>query len=295
MSTEIEMIYSRLVAAEKLRSGSAYERLAAIVFHILNERTTVQDLRLRGQSQVLHQIDVTVEGPQGRQHILVECKDYGKPVGLPAIRAFWGAVDDLKPDEAYMVTTARFTNPAQKYAAAKGITLAVLRPPQEGDWEGIVNTIRVEIKMMVPLDDAALQWLVDPSTPDAVAAGGNGLVRTEALQLVDESGAASPAQSIIERVLAPPLGFEGEWSGAHKFDEPTWLSQDGQPPIRTDGFRYRQHWGAMHGEVVSGDGLEGLVAELVLKTADGSIHRMFSNRELEHWTFDANGKVVPDP
>ena len=45
-------------------------------------------------------------------------------------------------------------------------------------------------------------------------------------------------------------------------------------------------------QVVIGDGVGGLVAELALRTVDGSIRRMFTNRQLEAWTFDGHN-VVP--
>jgi hypothetical protein len=60
MSEPVELIYNRLVAQEKLKSGTPYERLAAITFHLLTEQTTVHDLKLRGESPVAHQIDVPV-------------------------------------------------------------------------------------------------------------------------------------------------------------------------------------------------------------------------------------------
>lgn len=51
MSEQIELIYSRLVAQEKLKSGTPYERLAAIVFSLLTEKTTVHDMKLRGTAR----------------------------------------------------------------------------------------------------------------------------------------------------------------------------------------------------------------------------------------------------
>ena len=121
MSSRIDLIYDRLVAKEKLKDGTKYERLAAIAFGVLTGQATVHDLRLRGASGVRHQIDAVV----GHEHrrILVETKDYDKVIGLPLIRNFWGAVEDIGPDEAFVVTTVGFTAPAIQYAEAKGIRL----------------------------------------------------------------------------------------------------------------------------------------------------------------------------
>jgi hypothetical protein len=296
VSEGIELIYNRLVAEEKLKSGTPFERLAAITFKLLTEETTVHDLKLRGESTVAHQIDVTVGDAQDRKRILIECKDYGEPVGLEEVRSFWAVVDDLNPDAAYIVTTNRFTEPAETFAKAKGIKAAVLRPPRDDDWEGIVRRIELTISMSTPLDDPWLQWHVDPSTPDAViSAVPQGSAMTESLWLLDAQGTRRPAKPEIEPILSPPLDFEGEHSGTHRFSEPTWLQIDVAPPLKVSGFSFRQPWGHANLEVVRGEGIAGLTAELALRTLDDSIRRIFSNRDLQQWTFDEDGKVVPRP
>ena len=80
MSSPVDLIYDRLIAEEKLKDGTKYERLAAIAFRVLTGQATVHDLRLRGASGVRHQIDAVV-GDE-RKHILVETKDYDKVIGL---------------------------------------------------------------------------------------------------------------------------------------------------------------------------------------------------------------------
>jgi hypothetical protein len=52
MSEQIEHIHDRLVAAEKLKSGTKYERLAALVFQILDRAAcVVHDVELRGPAR----------------------------------------------------------------------------------------------------------------------------------------------------------------------------------------------------------------------------------------------------
>lgn len=126
MTEGVDLVYERLVADEKLKSGTKYERLAAIVFRLLTEQLTVHDLRLKGDTGVPHQIDAVI-GPEHKR-VLIEAKDYERTVDLPIAVHFWGVVEDLKPDEAFIVTTRGFSGNATKYAKAKGIRLAVLRP-----------------------------------------------------------------------------------------------------------------------------------------------------------------------
>lgn len=294
MTEEIELIYNRLVADEKLKSGTPYERLAAITFRLLTQRTTVHNLTLRGESTVGHQIDVTVGEGEDRRRILIECKDYSKAVGLEKVRSFWAVVDDLKPDAAFMVTTDRFTEDAAKFAAAKGITAAVLRPPRDEDWNGIVKRIELTIDMLVPLGDPQMQWQADPSTTaEAIAAAPRGMARTDTIYLVDKIGNRRPAKPEIEAAIVPPLDFDGEYETTFRFSEPTWLQVGNDSPVKVLAFTSRQSWGHAEKKVVVGVGVEGLTAELVLRSLDGSIHRMFSNHDLQRWTFDAEGRVVP--
>lgn len=70
MSEAIDLVYDRLVADERLKAGTKYERLAAIAFRHVTGRETVHDLRLRGGTGVAHQIDAVV-GDE-RKRILIE-------------------------------------------------------------------------------------------------------------------------------------------------------------------------------------------------------------------------------
>src|SRR4051794_15878858 len=81
MPSDVDLVYDRLIANEKLKAGSKYERLGAVVFRHLTGQTTVHDLRLRGDTGVPHQIDAVV-GDE-RKRVLIEAKDYDRMVDLP--------------------------------------------------------------------------------------------------------------------------------------------------------------------------------------------------------------------
>ncbi|WP_215866397.1 hypothetical protein, partial [Acidithiobacillus thiooxidans] len=57
-------------------------------------------------------------------------------------------VDDIRPDEAIVITCVGFTADAQKFAKHKGIKLAVLREFQSTDWEGRIRKICVTMHIM---------------------------------------------------------------------------------------------------------------------------------------------------
>ena len=99
MSEYMENVYNRYISNEKLKSGTKYERLAGVVYKILDEEDIViHDLRLRGDGKTAeHQIDVTIEKCGTKKRILIECKDYDEVVGIGIIRDFYGAVAQIKP------------------------------------------------------------------------------------------------------------------------------------------------------------------------------------------------------
>jgi len=134
------------------KSGTRYERLTAFVYKALHDSdSVVHDIKLIGESEVKHQIDVTISKGDGEKRVLIECKDFdlsGKKVGLGIVSDFWGVIDDVHPDEAIVITCNGFTSEAIKYAKSKNIKLAVLREFEESDWEGRIKTICVTMHIM---------------------------------------------------------------------------------------------------------------------------------------------------
>lgn len=297
VSRDIDLIYDRLVAAEKLKSGTKYERLAAIAFRAITGRTTVHDLRLRGESGVLHQIDAVVGDERTR--VLIETKDYDRIVDLPVVRNFWGAVEDIGPDEAFILTTEGFSDQAQRFARAKGIQLAVLRPPVDEDWEGLIRRINLDITLTGQAGPANIQWHLHPDDYDKFESEvtPRGLVETAELQLADDAGVRREFLPTFQEQLradygAVPLGGEATIGRINVFNEPTWLHAPGLEPLRVEGWRWEARVVSSTSSHVIGDGAGGLAAELVLRALDGSIHRMFTNHEIQSWMFDGR-HVVP--
>lgn len=152
VTEQIEAVYDAAVAAEKLKDGTKYERLTAMVFKILLEDSyVVHDLRLRGDDkETLHQIDVVVSsGPSHAPHrILVECKDYGKgtKVGMKEILAFNGRLVQFAGSRGVFVATVDYTAPACSYARDERITLVQLRAFMDSDSTGRRAQINVSLQ-----------------------------------------------------------------------------------------------------------------------------------------------------
>lgn len=290
----LDLVYDRLVAEEKLKQGTKYERLAAIAFAAMEGQTTVHDLRLRGASGVRHQIDVTV-GPL-RKRLLVECKHYDKKVGLGIVRDFFGVVEDIKPDGAVVVTTVGFTRDAVKYAEAKGIRLVVLRQVQPGDLDGRVQRIHIQMNM-TGLQITGMTWQADPTDAASVAAAdqpGRNVWASEAA-LVTPDGTSIPLDEFVQRHLAAHDAYVGEpgpRSGTHSFDAPHRLLVPGSPEMRVVALEWRGELHAGSHSFEFGLGIGGLVAELALLTASGEVLSVLSNRQISRFSFDARGRVV---
>ncbi len=67
-------------------------------------------------------IDVLITDPQGQQAI-VQCKRYRGNVGEPIVRDLYGTMIHAGATHAYLITTARFSLEAQRWAIGKPITL----------------------------------------------------------------------------------------------------------------------------------------------------------------------------
>jgi hypothetical protein len=296
VTDHIELVYNRLVADEKLKTGTKYEKLAAIVFRILTEQTTVHDLRLRGDVGVPHQIDVTVG--EERRRILIEAKDYDRKVDLPVVVHFSEVVDDLGADEAFVVTTTGFSDNAIKWAEAKDLKLAILRPPKDSDdWGNLLQRIHFCLRFSAPTDPV-VTWHADRSEAHRFAGGANpiGGRLIDDVLLVDEHEHLTPFRGLLQPQLDAEqkklvAGEPGTLSGSHSFVELTWLHLPNEQPIRVVGYEWTQEMVSGQHDFSIGYGVGGLAAELVLRTLDGNVHRIFSNRQIQSWTFDGKNVV----
>lgn len=184
MPSSYDQLHDQYWQTSTPKAGTRYERLVAFVFKALNtSRQVVHDIKLIGSSDVKHQIDVTINEGKTQKRILVECKDFdvsSNKVGLSIIRDFASVVDDIKPDEAIVITCVGFTADSQKFAKHKGIKLAVLREFQSADMEGRIRKICVTMHIMLITEPKVALKLseqanIDKLQHDMAKAGMSGL------------------------------------------------------------------------------------------------------------------------
>ncbi|MFF7635624.1 restriction endonuclease [Kitasatospora sp. NPDC008050] len=275
MTDEIEQIYDEAVAEEKLKSGTKYERLTAIVFKALDaSNAVVHDVTLRGVGkEASHQIDVQLTYGAEQRRILIECKNYGpKKIGIGIVRDFNGALLHLQPVQGIVVGSSEFTSGARKYARDESIVLAQLRPFTDDDWSGRVRKLSVTAQAWVK-DEPKLTFqntgnLVQCPTclPEST-----GRVSVHEASYYDRAGTV---QGLLSSLLA---GWNDEYgrlivgepgstySGSVAFPAPIWLVA-GENLVEVDGFQWET---IVLGEtstfiVDSGN----RIAELVLRLVD---------------------------
>lgn len=118
-----------------------YERFTQEVCRLIAEYQNLgassveQNVKLKGKSGVLHQVDVYWEYEKSGEvyRVAIECKNYSKRVSVGKVHDFYGVISDLGDVKGVMVTTAGYQHGAKKYADFIGIALKELRRPRGGE------------------------------------------------------------------------------------------------------------------------------------------------------------------
>jgi hypothetical protein len=236
VTEEIELIYNAAVADEKLKDGTKYEQLTAIVFKIVQDSAVVvHDVSLRGDgTRTPHQIDVRISCGQHTAHrILVECKEHGPgtKVSLSEVRDFNGALIQLQPARGIFVTTSEYTRNARTYALEENITLVELRPFADQDWSGRLRQIHVTAEVYT-FGTPDTDWIGTGHT--TVAPGDvadiSGGTWTDDASYYDEHGVAQGSLTTLlnkwKRDLnasGVPMDGTSERTGTYTLPNPVWL------------------------------------------------------------------------
>lgn len=132
-------------------SWSHLEEKVAEYFSSLGYKVT-RNLRLRGKSGALHEIDVYAEreGPEGKISIIVEAKDYSEPVAKEWVMKLAEIKEDIGANKAILITSSRFTPAAIAIAQSKGIDLWDNETFAEKIKAAKINKEKIMIKIISP-------------------------------------------------------------------------------------------------------------------------------------------------
>lgn len=301
MSKEMDTIYNEIIADEKLKQGTKYERLAAVVFKTLNPNDVIiHDLTLRGDGKKTgHQIDVTVQSPGTNvsKRILIECKDYDTKVGISIVRDFFGAVHQINPNEAFVVTSEGYTRGAKTYAEDEGIKLAILRGFKEEDWEGRIKAIQIK-GTITYMNQPTLTWVAaNKQEVEKFHANANEEIntthniRTRETFFYDQAG--NPQEN-LQSVLQPifnriPKNPNSPTTGRHEFNTIRYVKMAGVL-VGVRGFDYEFTSRQSVIETIVDQGSK--VALLVFKVLDEEFDQIIFDQDLDNWTFNDKGEVI---
>jgi len=304
VSTGIEEIYDRNVAVEKLKSGTKYERLTALVFQILDQSSlVVHDVTLRADGkESVHQIDVTASNRSGgRRRVIVEARDRQERVTLGQVRDFFGVVHQLRPDVAWIVSPSGFTGPAQRFAHDEGIRLAVLRgalPEEDNRVKAIFNTLVMKamgtptITTWLAADDAErarLRSLLASKVDTGVQ-----MINAETELVYD---AAGNVVGTLKDLLEPAFrSFDlavGGNTGTHEFDETKYIDiADVRAAVRGFDFRVELVEAVHKFTIGNPDSVAELIIRSVDRTVSEPIDRLIYDIDLQGLAFGPDGQVV---
>lgn len=306
MSSPIEKIFEDIFGSLPSKSGAAYERLAAIAMHLLDEGSVMHDVRLRGQfSDTLYQLDVHHQSKDGGT-TMGEAKDYserGSKVGRGDLQKLGGALPDIQEIDAGIFFSATgYTKPAKKYAEAadkitggKQINLYELAASTDDDEKGFVKTIVINMHAIIPHAELGEFKAVFTTQGEA-------LLKQHLLKEGDTSVTLSYGLSEFHNSDGAVILSLAELTskGYGEVDTETncasacyWLPRHHilvhglLTPIQ--GLEYTVPFSSMHREIVISD---DSTHRLVIRDKDGTALRILTDKNIREFTFDADGNVV---
>lgn len=105
-----------------------------------NAKVTHNDMVMGRRSGVKRQIDISIRQTVGQFNILIviDCKDYSRPVDLKDIEDFFGIVDDVSANKGAIVSSGGFTKAAKTRARDAGVDIYSLVDAENHDWRSYV-------------------------------------------------------------------------------------------------------------------------------------------------------------
>lgn len=151
------MIYHREMAAKN--TGLPYERIVQAIFQAILDQDRAKnivvehDVKLTGKSGEQHQVDVYWEFEMGgvSYKTLVSAKDWGGNVKKEQVLSFRTVLDDIAGQpRGVIVAREGYQSGAEGFARHHGITLYVVRRPDDEFWEGRTRKLVLETHFYQP-------------------------------------------------------------------------------------------------------------------------------------------------
>ncbi|WP_329468967.1 restriction endonuclease [Exiguobacterium sp. 9-2] len=300
--SKMDTIYDRYVTEEKLKNGTKYEKLAAIIFKILNEDNNdvvLHDLKLSGEGKnAQHQIDVVIEKKEGpKRRVLIECKDYSETIGIDIVRNFYGVIHQIKPDKSIIITTKGYTQPAKDFANDENIQLVILKEFENQDWENKVQEIIVQIDYIM-ITTPKIKFLLNTNNLKEIKNKENiGESSVKRVDATDEYfyNARKERKMSFSEVISPIINSaerveDKETKEVHIFKEEKYIYLN-DDFIEIKGFEYSFFSYKTNTQNIINIGQK--IALLLLKYINGDgFQKIFFDKDIEGWEFNEIGEVI---
>jgi hypothetical protein len=120
------------------KTGKQYEALVHEIFTKLSPQATVTlDDKIMGRSGIMRSVDISIRQkcpPLNDILIIIDAKDFNKPVDQPRIAKIADDVEDIQAARGIVISTKGFTKLARQRAKIKGIELYTAHDARNKDW-----------------------------------------------------------------------------------------------------------------------------------------------------------------
>ena len=126
-----------------MKKWQKFEELAADIQSKLSpESTVIHNDKIRGNiTGTIRQIDISIRTKVGQFEmlIIIDCKDYKKPVDVKSIGVVMELAEDVGANKTSIIAANGFTSSAKSRSKAAGIDLLTLIDSGEHDWQQFVS------------------------------------------------------------------------------------------------------------------------------------------------------------
>lgn len=127
---------------EQLKWKKFEELVAKIQTDLAGDAVVTHNEMITGKrTGVSRQVDVSIRKNVGQFELLIviDCKDYGRPLDVKDVEEFMGLAQDVGAHKAGMVAAKGFSDTAKKRAQDAGIELYRVVDTDDHDWKSIIE------------------------------------------------------------------------------------------------------------------------------------------------------------
>jgi len=306
MTSPIDAIYREIFGTTE-KSGTAFEKIAAIGSYLLKRGEVVHNSHLRGEhSKSSYQIDVLQK--TGGSTTFGEAKDYserGAKVGRPDLQKLGGALPDLaEVDGGEFWSVTGFTGPAIKYAnaakeiAGKPIELRALNFEAIKNGAGIVMTVIINATLVIPELQRA-RWSVtfteegEKKLKKSIPPGEDRLDFKQGLEeFFDAKGQVMI--SLFDLTSKGYVAPEVDGVARGSFSLPDAYIKVNEDLVGITELKYEIPFRTEIKQIIIGDDPKQPPSNYLMsiETHEGDLLKKISEQELKKYSIDAGGKVT---